>query len=147
MMMRINAMEKSMVRFCFTRFQCVFLQSFPLFFSPESQIQKKKIYIYSYKFFYNFHLSESGFTCFGQVGQRKDCLYVYIYVRYIFLQEKRQDYQVGLGVIRKTYFVHASQLKENIVQIRFNCDQLKLVKQNLSSNFKGSNMIYYLKKY
>jgi hypothetical protein len=40
-------------------------QSLPQFFSPTCPKAKEKSSIYSNKFFDNFHLSESSFTCHG----------------------------------------------------------------------------------
>ena len=57
---------------------------------------------------------------FSMTGQEKGDLLIQVttwvgltvYVWYISFCRERKDYQMG---IRKTYFVHASQLKENIV--------------------------------
>ena len=46
------------------------IQSLPSFFSPTVLARKpnlEKNYIYSNKFFHNFHLSESSFTCAGLI--------------------------------------------------------------------------------
>jgi hypothetical protein len=45
-----------------------FVQSLPYFFSPTVLARKpnlEKLSIYSIKFFHNFHLSKSSFTCHG----------------------------------------------------------------------------------
>ena len=53
------------------------LQSLPSFFFTYLVLARKpkleNFSICSNKFFHNFHLSESNFTCTGQVGQREDC--------------------------------------------------------------------------